>query len=224
MKIQIGLGIMFFSQAAFSASVMWNVFTSGEVTVLGEKSKGITISASYKESTPEIGILYLTDAAGSIIGINGKGDQNIGWNAAIWVDAMEGDILSKSYFECLHSVLSDSYSHHELYGDRLSPNATSDSIDVTNPSTVYLALLGNDMQIADPSNMSFEFVDYYGWIELSVSGTEVTLVSSAISDSPLIVGGGLIPEPSGGLLLILGVAMLALKRKTRARNNGTTRP
>ena len=213
MKIQIGLVIAFLSQAAFSASVLWNVFTSGEVTVLGEKSNGITISASYKESTPEIGILYLTNAAGSIIGINGKGDQNIGWNAVIWVDAMKGDVLSKTYFESLHTVLSDSYSHHELYGDRLSPNATSDSLDVTNPSTVYLALLGNDMQIADPSNMSFEFVDYYGWIELSIHGKAVTLVSSAVSDSPLIVGGGLIPEPSSGFLFLLGTAVCALKRK-----------
>lgn len=74
--------------------------------------------------------------------------------------------------------------------------------------TYYLALLG-------------ELIDdgyYWGWVELTGNRKNgLSLVSSAVSaDGPLIVGGGLahgsIPEPTGGLLFLLGASVLCLCR------------
>ena len=64
----------------------------------------------------------------------------------------------------------------------------------------YLAVLG------------FNGVHYYGWVEMD----GMTVVSSAITaDGPLVIGTGIfaIPEPAGGLLVLLGVAALALRRR-----------
>ena len=50
----------------------------------------------------------------------------------------------------------------------------------------------------------------YGWVELQNN----TILSSAYSDMPLIVGTGqVIPEPSSAVLLLLGIAGLALRRQ-----------
>ena len=51
---------------------------------------------------------------------------------------------------------------------------------------------------------------FWGWALLQGQ----TVVESALSDMPLVVGTGqVIPEPSSALLLLVGGAMLALKRR-----------
>ena len=59
---------------------------------------------------------------------------------------------------------------------------------------------------------------YYGWVEFHVSDVaEVALLASAIDlgGDSVVVGGGLapIPEPSAGVLLLLGLSALALRRR-----------
>lgn len=57
----------------------------------------------------------------------------------------------------------------------------------------------------------------YGWVNISVAAGELSVVDSAmgLNGSPMIVGGGAIPEPTSGVLLVLGFAALALTRKVR---------
>ena len=53
---------------------------------------------------------------------------------------------------------------------------------------------------------------YYGWVHLQ----DRTILESALSEMPLIVGTGqVIPEPSSAVLLLLGFAGLALRRGKR---------
>ena len=57
---------------------------------------------------------------------------------------------------------------------------------------------------------------YYGWVAFLVSDTaEVDLLASAVDlgGGAMLVGGGVVPEPTAGLLLMFGLAALALRRR-----------
>ena len=61
---------------------------------------------------------------------------------------------------------------------------------------------------------TYEVYTVYGWIELNVAG-EPSVISSAwdMDGGGMIVGGGAIPEPSSGLMVLFGLAVLGLRRK-----------
>ena len=85
---------------------------------------------------------------------------------------------------------------------------TSDSyvVSIGKMENVYLGYAAQDRYI-NPN------VQYYGWIELYLSADNVlSLRNSAIDiDGDSIIVGA-IPEPSSGLLVLLGAAGLALRR------------
>ena len=85
-------------------------------------------------------------------------------------------------------------------------------IEVDYGSIIYL---GFETETYDP--LTLEKMNGYGWVSLGANGDAVVVVDGAygLDGDAMIVGGYAVPEPSGGLLLILGVAVLALKRKTR---------
>ena len=61
----------------------------------------------------------------------------------------------------------------------------------------------------------------YGWVQLEVNGSSLSMVHSAIDvdGDPIRVGymPTSIPEPSGGVLFLLGVAALGLRRRRLQR-------
>ena len=116
-----------------------------------------------------------------------------------------------------------------FYGDMLEVSTLPSFKDVELTATYDFGTGGD--KIADPSDFYLVFVaenweDYvsgaanphrwYGWVNLAVNadgaldviGSDVTVYGD-----PLTVGGGTTPEPSSGLLLLLGTAMLAVRRK-----------
>ena len=58
-----------------------------------------------------------------------------------------------------------------------------------------------------------EAVWLYGWLEIAVNGTELSIVNSAIGLNGQSMTVGLIPEPTTTMLLLLGLASLALRRR-----------
>ena len=87
---------------------------------------------------------------------------------------------------------------------------TSDySIDVSDRSSIYLAF---SVIAFDDQSTPYPV---YGWVEVAVPDSEPVVLSSAwdIDGGAMIVGGGAVPEPTSGLLLLLGVASLALRRR-----------
>ena len=59
---------------------------------------------------------------------------------------------------------------------------------------------------------------YYGWVEMCATGdTNVDVIASAVdlAGGAMIAGGGAAPtpEPSGGMLVVLGFAALTLRRR-----------
>ena len=86
------------------------------------------------------------------------------------------------------------------------------NIPIDPQESIYLAF--STIAYDDQSNP----YPVYGWVEISASGDAPTVLSSAwdTDGGPMIVGAGAVPEPTSGLLLLLGIAGLALRRKSTA--------
>lgn len=116
-----------------------------------------------------------------------------------------------------------------FYGDMLEVSTLPSFKDVELTATYDFGTGGD--KIADPSDFYLVFVAenwedhvsgasnphrWYGWVNLAVNADgalDVIGSDVAVYGDPLTVGGGTTPEPSSGLLLLLGTAMLAVRRK-----------
>lgn len=121
------------------------------------------------------------------------------------VEADLGDLAGKEYFDSQTSFFS--YNSVEDVGENPRRiNTPGGGIIIDASESTFLAYHIEDKSLGD----------IYGWVEFGIRNDKVTLLNSAIdlSGSPIVVG--VIPEPSSGLLLLLGVAGLALRRKRMA--------
>ena len=186
------LAVILFSSSAFGASVSWDTF---EIQDWNDWGKGYWELVSYGPTG---------------LGFSKDGDVSLGFShwdppyeISYWVYAAFGDEL----FD-----ISD-FQNKPLAADLCFVNDTAvagENIDAHRDvdGIVYLAFIEYE---GSPSP-----VYYYGWVELQ--GT--TILSSAYSDMPLIVGTDqVIPEPSSALLLLLGCAGLALRRRRRFKSS-----
>ena len=144
------------------------------------------------------------------IGFNGDGSINLAsmfgsypdWGT-YWVYASCGDVLA-AFSDYQKDALAADYA---FTGSGLHGGSNLTSM-YDEAGKVYLAFLNYESDGFDGRKY------YYGWIELQ----DKTILSSAYSDVPLIVGTGhVIPEPSSALLLISGCAVLALRRRRTGR-------
>ena len=127
-----------------------------------------------------------------------------------WTVAQAGNVVN---YDTTHNLDASQYLVH------IDPTNPDDNI--TGPSTltmgrdsaIYLAFTSNE-QYGDPPNSV-----YYGWVQIGIDteGNLVALNSACDFDhGSMVVGGGAweggVPEPSGGILLLLGAAILGLRR------------
>ena len=103
---------------------------------------------------------------------------------------------------------------HEM-GD--GANIDNGTFYMENNTSLYLAFVCSDIPygVSQPPYV-------YGWIELEVNNEGNIVINSSAYDldgGPMIVGGGAwegdIPEPSGGILFLLGAAALGLRRRSQ---------
>ena len=206
MKKVINVLFCVLSAGLFASEVRWDCFAlhdSGEANCIG----CYYYDSGY--SSPEIGLRYAYAQSGAVC-IDGKGTANVGWNVAIWVDAVAGDVLDRSYFSQSHVVLKDSY--NKLVPSPIELNSIGDALDICQGDLFYLALIGN---YYDDDGMPS---DYYGWVEMENTGSEIIMRNSAFSYGSIVVGGGAIPEPTATVLLLVGFAALLLRRDDRGRS------
>ena len=149
----------------------------------------------YGGPTPEIN--FSVELYPSVIVANAEGPVNAANPRSYWVEASAGDAVNDVYlFSDTARFVFDVYytNPSEIRGF---------SVAAMKGSTFYLALVVDD-------------ADYYGWLAIDVdSEGALHLAHSALSTEPGIVVGA-IPEPSSAVLLLLGIAGLALRRrKTR---------
>ena len=153
----------------------------------------------YGGPTPEIA--FSVEEVGSCILATADRPINIANPRAYWVLAEFGDVVNDSFLASSPMVL-DAY-----YSDRTK--IEYDSVFALKESSFYLALIVDD-------------AEYYGWLEIYVDMYgELSLSQSALSAEPGIVVGAMpepsiepVPEPASGLLLLIGVAGMALRRKS----------
>ncbi len=130
--------------------------------------------------------------------------------------AQPGDVASHV---STRNLSKDAYFVHSFIDDEdyYGTGSVSASLD----SSVYMMFVFSD-DMVHPHDPSY----IYGWVEIAVSadGT-LSLGRSAIDldGGPMIVGGGAwegaTPEPASGVLLLIGGALLALRRNAERRRH-----
>lgn len=121
-----------------------------------------------------------------------------------WALALYGDIVCETTFENLRPV--------ELfyYNDPVNIDGTL----VDNPSDFYMAFKVSE--VLKDSTGYVEGMSWYGWVHVSMDeNLEMTLLGADINLYGGAVIVGAIPEPSDGMLLLIGAAALGLRRRSR---------
>ena len=137
---------------------------------------------------------------------------------AKWIVATCGDIIMDSTI----GHLGDDAYLQKTPMDFL-PGGVSGSLSVYPTKSVELQSLDEDkrfyLAFAMQDELGVDPTWYYGWVQLEIAGSSLSLVHSAIDidGDPIRVGymPGAIPEPSTGMLFLLGAAALGLRRRGR---------
>ena len=177
------------------------------------------VSGEYRESNEEFWITFRSgthvmdfsvgaDVLPDGIVISAKSETLISFHNTVIADI--GDIITENttrhlprdaYF--IHCYIDD----EDYYG--------SGSMKVAPDESFYFMLAIESYMTTDPMVL-------YGWMELTVEANgKISVTGSAIDldGGPMVVGGGAwegeIPEPSGGILFLLGAAVLGLRHRSR---------
>ena len=133
-----------------------------------------------------------------------------------WVAAKDGDLVDAS---TTRNLTDSEYLLHHLMDDGGYVGGGQMSVDARGyaVTSVYLAFACSDSS----GHQSTLYPAYtYGWAELTIDSLTGELYTPRVyydlEGGPMVVGGGAwtggIPEPSGWMLMLLGVATLGLKR------------
>lgn len=173
----------------------------------GAVGNGIVIEGSIDEypgpySSFGLELAYVTKSS-KLVGVQVALPYNIALTAmSHWVLATADDLVTESYISNGRLVFDGT--------DDLADNRYGEEIGIKNGDSLYLAFVAPMM--VDQSERIYDS-QVYGWLKLEASNNRLSVVNSAFSESYIYVGGELIPEPSSGVLLLLGIAGLALRRR-----------
>ena len=132
-----------------------------------------------------------------------------------WALVSEGDILDAAFFESMADPLAR----------KTTAQYTQNMTGVTFTDSFYLGVQAETVNTDGLDDWYGDYTDsriytgeyVYGWIELSSDSDGKAFVVSSAFDAdggPMIVGGGLaVPEPTSGLLLLVGGSLLALRSR-----------
>ena len=128
-------------------------------------------------------------------------DPTFNW----WTFALYGDIVSEATFAGANPNLIELSYWPDIYdnGGTL----------VETPDDFYMAFKVSE--VLSDSTGYVEGMSWYGWVHVSIDDNlEMTLLDSGINlyGGAVTVGAG-IPEPSGGVLMLLGLVALGLRRR-----------
>ena len=130
-----------------------------------------------------------------------------------WTVAHSGDVVG---YDTTHGLDDSQYLIH------VDPSNPGKNISgpvqlvMEKSSDIYLAFTCSEQYDEAPSSI------YYGWVQLGIDKDgNISVLGSAVDfdHGPMVVGGGAYtdatPEPSAGVLFLLGAAALGLRRRGR---------
>ena len=181
------------------ANILWNTV---EILDFTHWEDGLYLVDAPLPFAPSV---WLVSKDGKDAIVDAEGTLNIDEGGSYWVYSFYGDTLTSFDDYLQRDLLADAYYTNE---DVTTPGKNfAGHEDREHNGHTYLAIIGYSNDQWD----THDHIDYYGWVEMD----GMSVVSSALtSDGPLKVGTGeVIPEPSCGLLLFVGIAALSLRRK-----------
>ena len=203
MKVSVFTAILLLCNAAVASNVRWD-FVEAECYPAGETALQETLKLE-DSSSVAFSLFFTASASGKNVTLSGF-TCNLA-TAITWVQMLAEDIVCSSAFgDGIPSLFSTEYS-----------GATGE-FQARKNEPFYLAFqvfqLVEDYETFEMSRGNA----YYGWVEFYVSDTtKVEILASAvdIGGGAMIVGGGAaaIPEPSSLVLVLIGLAGLALRHR-----------
>lgn len=212
MKIAIAMVISMFCECVIAASAYWSgvhvsnggvdyddvglCYLNGVVRDNEGKSAEINSSFFWHNENEN---LYLKHKDFSLEDI----EPTFNW----WAFAVYGDIVSEETFSSLNHI-EDFYSDDWYTGGTL----------VENPDDFYMAFKVSEV-LLDENYDYYEGQTWYGWVHVSIDeNLEMSLLGDGINlyGGAVTVGEGASPEPASGLLLLVGGALLVLRRRRMA--------
>ena len=195
------------SMGGFAAKVQWNCITSTE-TVDG----WLEFSYVNNENVRAVWVNLMMDYT---VAFNGTTLHGAGSNLMFdgnWLKANVGDKI-----DATTTMNVGNYFYYGRFGPSGSVEPSYDVYDITlaTDDRIYLAFCA---MIFDQMSYAGTGEYLYGWLQLGLDEDGIPVVLGSALDldgGPMNVGGGAysIPEPSGGLLFVLGAAALGLRRR-----------
>ena len=201
MKQILLLLVLTISIFSFGSEVEWNSFILVDT---GYPTIGYAGISAYTDTSLSLS----TTKAGNQLTIRESGFTSL-ISFATWSLAFEDEFIDESFFNDTTRIFYNGDGHGTH--NPISANYNADSFYLA-----FKTIVWEDEMFIAPKGTDF------GWVQLGVKNGEIEILSSAmnLSGAPILTGAGAIPEPTSGLLLLLGVAGLALRR----RKSISTRP
>ena len=199
------LTMMLLIHMAYSATVEWNGFYYYD---WDETEASMT--AGHYGACAYIRWFNSKDATGNLVWKSDRGDY-MEMNCA-WMQVAVGDLIDEAFVRSRDGY----FYRRNLYGEEV---LRSDyDIIFTGEEDVFLG-------VAVARNYDSPSDVLYGWeqFHLDADGT-VSMVTSALDIDGDGIRAGATPEPSSALLLLVGSALLALKRRRKVRFDLSVKP
>ncbi len=172
---------------------------------IGAQANSILWSATINgatASTPNIAsgdyLVYLLD--------------NSQWDTYVTDGKMNADYLTKaSYDNSGFSANGTKLETGSQTAEGISASSINYAIVLVNSGATQYAILGTGTAATyDPESQAATSID-----TVSTTGKRITGQSAGLTFSPISGGSSGVPEPTSGLLLLVGAGMLALRRKQK---------